>query len=319
MNSFLIHTRGDALGAMRTLLKMIWEKMRLDGMLVPVISSPGGTPQPVLITNIDDLQLSDPFAPMMAVNSSRLLDSLQRSHPGGHLAAVLRPCELRALDCSCSYADWLVIGMDCLGSYRSDDYLWRSRSAGSLDLLTRTVLRNSRQGGISDEALRPACQVCGSPIPRRADLSIHTLGLPVRDVLVVESNRPGLAVSLGLVEPAGYEWERMHDFVLRKVSERRRQVLEREIAGLTEAHHLQPAALIARLQFCAPCTLCLDVCPEYDGSWKPGMDTNYTAVETWLSRCTGCGMCEQACPESMPLTVMHADLKRQARGAPGRC
>lgn len=320
MASFLIHTDGDALAAARRFLHRVWERMRLTGLLIPAAIEPGGEPRPTLITDPGDLIYSQPFAPVMAVNSARLLDPLARTHPGAHLAAVLQPCELRAADRACSLTDWLIIGTDCQGSYPEDEFGWRSAKAGSHDALTRATLRNSRQGGISDESLRPACQVCGAPIPARADLSIHTLGLPIKDALVIETHRPGLALSLGLEEPAGYEWQRMQDFILRRIYSRRRQVLDRELSGLPGSLRFQPAALILRLQACDPCQLCLDVCPEYDGSWQPGSSgTDYSAVEAWLASCTGCGMCEQACPNDLPLTLIHADMRGRARGAPVRC
>jgi Fe-S oxidoreductase len=73
-------------------------------------------------------------------------------------------------------------------------------------------------------------------------------------------------------------------------------------------------ALINQLEGCGECQGCLDVCPicsvdRPDRSPQGHYDRQ--AVMRWLVSCAGCGMCEQACPNHLPMASIFAHIRQQ--------
>ena len=126
-----------------------------------------------LVVDPEQLEGATPIAPTMPVQSARILSDLTRTPIEGRIAAVLKPCELRA---AVELAKFLqvdlenvvTIGLDCLGTYDVTEYADMSPDQRSGALQTLADGSNDVQ---ADE-LREACRMCSrcllytSPSPR---------------------------------------------------------------------------------------------------------------------------------------------------------
>ena len=187
------NTHGDPIGTLQGLLAEIWEQAKLDGMLIPTQEAPEPVIEPRLIYDPAGLKGTNPFKPLMTINSARLIPELLSQHPEKALGAVLRPCELRALlemakRDGLNLEKILTISVDCLGTFPPDDFIWRAERKGSPDTLSRESLRFARQGGIQAYRYRPSCQFCVAQDAYGADINIGVLGLPVRKQIIVSLN-----------------------------------------------------------------------------------------------------------------------------------
>ncbi len=79
------------------------------------------------------LEKANPLAPVMPINNARAVSALTARQPGETLAAVLRPCEIRALIelvklQQASLEGVILIGLDCPGTYEVPDYIPHCRA-----------------------------------------------------------------------------------------------------------------------------------------------------------------------------------------------
>lgn len=316
---FILRTHDDPLGAVRGFLGALFERARLDQLLVPLSAPETEQVGPQGVTKPEQLAAAAPFAPLMAVNAATLVAAARGKARSRRIGAVLRPCEVRALTAmaereSFDLGPFFLIGVDCLGTLPLEGGGW-----GDADDLARHAMQFARQGGVAMYRCRPACQMCVSPLvdPAAVDVSIGLLGLPVRQFVFVGAGEE-LAASLGLKDltdgraEAAYLTQRraMGDMLLR----RRERTRQRMVEALGTDLAMDVDELIAHLTHCQPCRECLDACPVCGGAetlFTPDGVLSREAVVNWLTSCAGCGMCEQACPDHLPLAAIFGRISRE--------
>jgi hypothetical protein len=181
-NRLLEVKNGDVTGALRGFLKSLLEKRLLDALLVPVAVPSGKNVVQTLVEEIGQIDRCEPLAPVMPVNSAKIVSSLTRTGaPGKKVGVVLRSCELRALQelvklKQADLTNLVLIGVDCFGTYSVSDY----REAG---VSTDAFLKNAPVE--SDPKLRPSCKVCRYPMPLNADLVIGLFGMDLNRGLLI--------------------------------------------------------------------------------------------------------------------------------------
>jgi len=323
MSTWLLKAENDPLAAIRQFLQDVWHQAGLEGMLVPIYQSGNKTTRTMLLHDPHRLANADPIVPLMQFNTGKLVAELTRQHPDAHFAAVLRACEVRALDelaksDSLSLKNWLIIGTDCLGCFPAQDFEWRVQKAGGVEQLTRHVYRNARQGGIALDRFRSACRVCDNPEPSHVDLCIDLFGLPVKNSLLIFVQDENLARELDLNQitdgPAPLELILQHKIMLKKIEGRRRRARERQLRELPPG---LPAGLDELANFileCQPCRNCAQACPIHAEALMAAIDSGAISrdlARQWLMSCAKCGMCEQACPKEVPLTAIMNRIRRE--------
>lgn len=338
--SILEVSDGDTLGAVRELLKSLFMNGIVDALLVPVEVPSADQVAPKLVGDPRLVDNANPLAPVMRLNSASLMSRVPSGKGASHIGAVLRPCELRAVielakAGTVGLDRFVLIGIDCLGTYEREAYAQIARASLYHHSPTDEMLRWTRQGPIAPYRLRSACQICERFVPENADIAIGMIGLNVRDRLMVEM-RPEIAEKMHL--PAG-EAER-RDKALARLTSIRHQRRTEALAKTSQMISDLPS-LFALLAPCTACFECLYVCPfQTTHAFKPLRENELKATgrrdlpsgEGWMGReheggpfgelielshravsCIGCGMCESACPNHVPLTAIQGVLGRKAR------
>ncbi|MBT8364267.1 MAG: formate dehydrogenase, partial [Deltaproteobacteria bacterium] len=159
----------DLLGALRGLFEDILKIDDIKAILVPQHLPMKNMVMPTLVTDPDQLNGVDPLAPAFPMNTAKIVSRLTRKPMGGKIAAVMRPCEIRAFVELVKLKqgrtdDVLLIAIDCLGALQNKDYL---QYAG--DDMTESTVRfyqNALSGKTAANEsvdLSPACKACEYP------------------------------------------------------------------------------------------------------------------------------------------------------------
>lgn len=316
--SWMIPTHNDPLGTVRGVLKSLWTAAHLKRVLLPLNGNADIT-GPNLITSPEQIQLFNPFTPLMPINAAQLVPDLVSN--GEKVAAVLRPCEMRTLNAMVKLGrlnidNLLAISIDCLGTLPADEFEWRAQRKGSSKGLEQEALQFARQGGIVPYRYRAACQICESPEAVEADINIGVLGLPVRQYLLIRIQDEAIAQTLELENLVSVDAEffEQHQGVVARLSERNQETRARIFTGLVGVLPANIDSLVEPLQGCDDCRSCLDACPlctsDYPRQDVTGEYLREDVVE-WLVSCSGCGICEQACPKNLPLTIIFGHIRDQ--------
>jgi formate dehydrogenase (coenzyme F420) beta subunit len=324
VNSYwTLDTFGDPLGTVNKFVNTLWENGNLEGMLVSqnALDEEGAGLR--FLEDPKQFEQVNPFRPLMTFNAAKSIPESLKDHPNSRLGVVLRPCEMRALTEMAKHASidldqLLTICIDCLGTYPADDVHWRTERKGSSEGLSYEALQFARQGGIVAYRYRSACQMCSSPDARGADINIFVIGLPVRQYVLIQTKEEQTADRYQLSNITSRKADEgmlgQRQKVIWKLAERHNRTRERVVDGLADLIPTGIDALIAQLHQCGACQACLDACPicsvDYPNS---GTDSRYLRedVQRWLVSCAGCGMCEQACVNHLPLSAIFGYIRQQ--------
>jgi formate dehydrogenase subunit beta len=336
---------------MRGFLKRLLEAGVVDAILAP-LETPSGTLTPTLVADPTLLDAADPLAPLMGLNAARVVGAVSIRQPRGRIAAVLRPCELRALVelvklQQASLDDLVTIGVDCVGTYDVPRYLEiKKQEAGSRmwsDLYHN--LTSNLQSPISN--LRDACLMCEKPHAEGAAITLELFGADV-DAGIPVSLPDEMAEKLGL-----------GDLSPNPSPERRGELTEKVVAARTGVRDARFAEIRQRLEkegiegvfaACVRCHNCMTVCPicycktclfksgvfdhepmQYvnwarrKGATRLPADTmlfHLTRLNHMALSCIGCGMCTSGCPAELPVGLVFRAIGSRVQAAfdyvPGR-
>ncbi len=323
----------DVVGSINSFLRDILEKELVHALLVPRELPFGDNVVQTLVKDPHILEKANPLSPVMGVHSSRIISRMTKHMPNSRkVAAVLKPCELRALIelaklKQASLENLVMIGTDCLGTYTLEHY---KDMIGEGTSPTRELLRIAG-GERQDPELRTACRVCEHFIPQGADIVIGLIGINMeKEVLIRANTEEGERIlnNLKLEDYEGKEGtDKREDAISRLFTERtkKRDALFEE----TKKEIGSPDKLLSFFSACIKCHNCMGVCPicycrecffesptfdfepekylrwaERRGSIKMPTDTllfHLTRMNHILLSCVGCGVCEEACPNDIPL------------------
>jgi formate dehydrogenase (coenzyme F420) beta subunit len=324
---------GHTVSTLQNFLAAWWKQVDLDAMLAPVETADHGIATPRVITRPADLRRVNPFTPVMLSNTAPMVQDFVKDYPHSHLAVILRPCELRAmvelskrhrvryqpLSTAKGRERLVVIGVDCPGTYSQPQ-----RVAGDGEMI-HVGVTYGRQESYIPHQVRQTCQMCDSPGPFGADITIGTIGVEPEGKLLIIAPDEKTDVTLllkELTDGIATEREVVHrEMMVGKLVDKRaekRAALMKNTSFQVE----EVGSILAMFARCTLCADCLDACPLYDGelSGMLGVDKNHrnhsllaevVRVSRWLASCSGCGMCRESCPHGVPLAQVVTALSHR--------
>ncbi len=326
--------------ALRETLKRILADEAVSAVMVARRTPGGGAVMPALVTDPERLDEADPLAPAFALNTARLLGRLTRGDSTGMIAAVMRPCEIRAFVelvklNQGSMDNALLIGIDCPGAFGNADYRTfcgsRAGTDVSRDFLGAFLPGGAPQAGVQGEpSLSRACLACEHPSAQAADCMIGLFGTdPDKAMSLVSQTAKGQALVNRLGLPgAEDEMANNRAGVLAALVEQRRayrdamfeqtrtatdslEKLGRFLSGCVNCYNCRVACPVC---YCRECVFVTDVFDhepwqylswaKQKGALKLPSDTLFyhlTRLAHMSAACVGCGQCSNACPNDVPV------------------
>jgi formate dehydrogenase subunit beta len=279
-----------------------------------------------LITDPETLEDALPLFPLMPANAAKVLSRLTLVEPANKpIAAVVRPCELRALTelikrSQGSLNNLLLISSTCGGTYSL-----KMAVDGNIEEKLTAYWEAVKKAEIPAD-IRPACAACDNFTPYNADITLALVGNKDADkqCLIYLNNEKAEEFAEGFGgELTGGELDSAVIEGLRSKRQAKKQELFDEI-GVSEGLDVRQF-----FEKCIGCRGCSKVCPvcychvcffESGGDehepkyYETEMDRNgyglvlpnpifYQLVRLFhvsLS-CVECGLCADVCPVDIPL------------------
>lgn len=334
--------------SLASFFRSMLEQDDISAIMAPMRLPAGDMVMQTLVTNPEQMDQIDPFAPAFPMNAARLVSRLTKRPAGGKVVVVLRPCEIRAhIELvklkQGSMEDIVIAGIDCAGSFKNTDY--KKFAAHDPETSTARFLKGALSGETSFEGevdLSAACRACTHMVPRGADLAIGIFGMDIdRQFLVSAETEKGEALfdKLGVKEQdaPGKREEAIESLVAV------REKFKNEMFEDTRAKTDTPEKLAAYLSGCINCYNCRVACPvcycrecvfvtdvfDHDpyqylrwarrkGKIRMPTDTVFyhiTRMAHMSLACVGCGQCSNACPNDIPLVELFTATASQTQQA----
>jgi formate dehydrogenase subunit beta len=340
VKNFTIDVDGNAIETLRGFFSDLLTKGAVDALLVPQELASGKSVVQTLVKNPDGLKNANPFAFVMPKNSAGLISKLTDQNPGEKIGVVIRACEARATTeliklKQINNENLVVIGVDCLGTYSMPDY---ANLAAELENITMELLKNfheNKDAGTENYKIRAACSICEHPIPENVDISIGVVGVDInKGVLIQAVSEKGEEI-LTPLELKESEAPPSREKAIAAYIER--NTAQREELTKTTLENINSIPdLLAAFDTCIKCYNCREACPicyckecifdtptmnpappQYmtkvnkRGVIRMPMDTilyQITRMNHMITSCVGCGMCESACPNDIPVAIIFSIL-----------
>ncbi len=303
------------------------DKNCFNAVLIPVRVPAGDSYSWILTQDKSIIENANPIAPVMPVQGAKALSSLTRKgRVNLKIASIMRPCELRAvielsklkqidLDNVC------LISFDCPGALPMSDYLDDPEKGEDVfnSLLVEEIWDN--------EPTKPVCKMCDNFSIPNCDLHFGLLGTQDSGLLIIPNSARGESIldSMGIDYKEDLsDWEnKVSEVKVQK--QRKKEETYDSIQPMVEGLD----SLLTTFANCIGCHNCMAVCPicycrkcYFDSEVAKFTSDNYLLraekrgglrfpPDTLLFHsgrmshmtlsCVSCGMCEDACPVSIPV------------------
>jgi len=325
---------GDLLTTLRDFFRSILRLEDISAILVPQHLPAKNVVMPTLVTDPEQLNGTDPLAPVFPLNGAKIVSRLTRKPMGAKVAAVLRPCEIRAFVELVKLnqgrvEEVVLIGVDCLGAFKNSDYI---RIVGKKEeKFTSRFYKDALSGKkltIEGFDLAPACKACENPVPNGADILIGLFGVDTVNQLLIQARTPKGEMlydklDLSDTEEPPERARAVESLVAERTACRDKMFVETTAATnsleklntyFAECVNCYNCRVACPVCYCKECVFVTDVFnhepvqylrwANRKGVIKMPTDTVFyhmTRIAHMSTSCVGCGQCSNACPNDIPV------------------
>ncbi len=320
----------------------------VGSVMLPKKTTGGDNYVQALVKNPALLADTDVSIPVVPVQAARLISQLTFSDPGEKIAVVVKPCEARALVELTKFQQirresLLIIAVDCLGTYEPKNFsaLVKAGKDPAADL--RKQAASGRCEPDAEAPFRSACTICEHPsIPLElVDLVIGLWGVDCEKNLYIEAGDELAAqlVEKNILEFNDAEQPKRAEALASLRDERlksRDQVLGEFGQRVNSIRGIQE--LLSTCMRCHNCMINCPICycrecvfrsptfehtPDQYLGWAADkgairMPANtvmfhLTRLNHMVMSCVGCGLCDTACPNDIPVMSLFRTVGLQAQ------
>jgi formate dehydrogenase subunit beta len=338
----------DLVGTLQGFLKSVLKQEEISAILAPWRLPMKNMVMPTLVTDPQQLDRVDPLSPAFPLNSAKVVSRLTRKASGSKVAAVMRPCEIRAFIELTKLnqgrmEDLVIIGIDCLGAYRNTDYVrWVGEDVRAATQTYYTAVLNGSGPALDGIEPAPACRACELPLPDGADIAIGLFGMESGSQILVQAQTEKGEPFLKGLHPAGDTPPAARQKAIDKLLEARTTARD-DMFAATRAATDNLEKLSGYLANCVNCYNCRVACPvcycrecvfvtdvfdhepaqylrwaDQKGAVKMPTDTLFyhlTRLAHMSTACVGCGQCSNACPNDIPVMEIFKSVARDTQAA----
>jgi formate dehydrogenase subunit beta len=331
----------DVVGSLNDFLKHLLSSGKIQTLLVQQTLPSKKIAFPVLISDPKKLH-ADVIAPILPVSTATIISKMTKvQSPTKPIGVVLRACQIRALVelvklNQANLTNLVIIGVDCPGTFPLNTYVEFPEKKSPTHFLLESFTQKSDD---AEKYLRSACRVCKDPIPTNADLIIGLYGTNVDKEILIEAHTE---IGKELIKDVPLD-ERKDDKEREKaVKEIREEKTQKRAVFVKERERLHGIEKIAEFfEKCINCHNCQQACPicyckeclfdssvfdaegykyqrraEVKGLMKMPNDAllfQLGRMNHMILSCVECGLCEQACPNNIPLMDIFIPVAENAQ------
>jgi formate dehydrogenase subunit beta len=319
----------DVVSSTNDFLKHLLSSGKIQALVVPQITPSKKVAYPVLITDPKKLH-ADILAPVLPVATATVVSKMTKVQPPSKpIGVVMRSCQIRALVelvklNQASLTNIVIIGVDCPGTFPINTYAEFPEKSTPTKFLLETLTKKTDE---AEKYLRSACRICKDPIPIYADIILGFYGTDIEKEIIVEACSE---IGKDLLKDVSLEDEKEGKAREKAVKEIREEKAKKRAVFLKEKEGIKGIEKIAEFfDKCVNCHNCRQACPicyckeclfdsavfdaeaykfirraENKGLFKMPSDAllfQLGRMNHMILSCVECGLCEQACPNTIPL------------------
>ena len=305
---------------------------------------------PTLVTDPEQLNGTDPLAPVFPLNGAKIVSRLTRKPMGAKVAVVLRPCEIRAFIELVKLKqgrieEVVMVGIDCLGAFKNGDDI--QINGKKEEKFTSRFYKDALSGEklvFEGFDLAPACKACENPIPNGADILIGLFGVDTDNQVLIQARTPKGETLYDKLDLSDTEEPEERSAAVESLVAERTVYRDKMFAETTEATN-SLEKLNSYFAECVNCYNCRVACPvcyckecvfvtdvfnhepaQYlrwanrKGIIKMPTDTVFyhmTRIAHMSTSCVGCGQCTNACPNNIPVMELFRTVSYRTQKAFG--
>jgi formate dehydrogenase subunit beta len=331
----------DVIGSLNDFLKHLLASGKIQTLLVQQNMPSKKVAFPMLISDPKKLH-ADVIAPILPASTAAIISKITKvQSPTKPVGVVMRACQIRALVelvklNQVNLTNIIIIGVDCPGTFPINTYVEFPEKKSPTQFLLDSI---SQKSDDVEKYLRSACRVCKDPIPINADLIIGLYGTDIEKEILIEAHTE---TGKDLLKEVPLEDEKEGKAREKAVKDIREEKTKKRGAFLKEKEGIQGIEKIAEFfEKCVNCHNCRQACPicyckeclfdsavfdaegykfqrraEVKGLMKMPNDAllfQLGRMNHMILSCVECGLCEQACPNSIPLMDVFIPVAENAQ------
>jgi len=319
----------DITGSINDFLKHLLSSGKVSALLVPQNLPSKKVVFPVLVSDPNKLH-ADVVAPILAASTASIISKMTKVQAAPKpIGVVMRSCQIRALIelaklNQAKLENIIIIGVDCLGTFPLNTYVEFPEKKTPTNFIVEAWTKKSDD---AEKYLRSACRVCKDPVPENADIILGFFGQDLEKEILVEAHS-----DVGKKALAGLELEAERDSKVREkaMKDVREEKTKKRTEFLKQKESIKGIDKFAEFfDSCVNCHNCRQACPicyckeclfdsavfdseaykflrraENKGLMKMPSDAllfQLGRMNHMILSCVECGLCEQACPNEIPL------------------